>query len=101
VQGGKRRSLWFYGDVCQRSNGQNGSNPKGRQNGFDLEVKCPCRQNNCLTAEISLQYVQLCWPLARHFDASKGDLIGLDPRSKDVNSIAVQQEACIPLLAVL
>jgi len=44
----------------------------GRQNGFDLKEKCPCRQNNCLTAAISLRY--LC-----HFDAAKVDLSGPDP----------------------
>jgi hypothetical protein len=46
---------------------------EGRQNGFDLEAKYPCRQNNCLTAAISLR--SLC-----HFDASNVHLIGPDPK---------------------
>ena len=45
----------------------------GRQNGFDLKAKCPCRQNNCLPAAISLRYL-------RHFDAAVVDLRGPGPQ---------------------
>jgi hypothetical protein len=45
----------------------------GRQNGFDLKAKCPCRQNGCLTAAISLRY-------HRHFDAAMADLRGPGPQ---------------------
>ena len=47
---------------------------EGRQNGFDLETNCPCRQNDCLTAVISSRYL-------RHFDASTADLMHPDPRT--------------------
>jgi hypothetical protein len=56
---------------------------EGHQNGFDLETKCPCRQNNCLTARILLRY--LC-----HFDASKVFLMGLDPNTQANDKNLVQ-----------
>jgi hypothetical protein len=57
---------------------------EGPQNGFDLEAKYPCRQNNCLTAAISPRY--LC-----HFDASNVHLIGPDPSCKETGACSQPQ----------
>jgi hypothetical protein len=43
VQGGKVQEYEYISSVANAAMDKIGQIPKGRQNGFDLEAKCPCR----------------------------------------------------------